>query len=498
MEKFSYICPITRVRELSTQRQNRPPRQKRNNKKTYTKMKRNLFRNALVVLAAALVAVACEPDTPIDTPEDPTEKPGEEPGTDPGEEPGEEPDNKPKNYFTMEVGETTPTTAHISVTPTENVTAFYYWDITIDDGFVYDKNFVYDYLDAQYQLALTVMEYTEDEYPYEAYCADMFIPATYSDSFTLTGLQPETGYVAWAVAMDEYGIVCGPVETIKFSTTPVEQLEMTFDVQLETSNADGVRNILTITPSMDDKPYIYYYGGEKEMADFIGNGTIEDALEGLAKYIINWPSELFKGQVEEDCTGYLEDGTNYVWVAGYDGGFTTEVFTFEFEYEYVEPDDNTMTGDILDIHFEYGKAYILGDYGGTYSDVNFCELYLYKDATRNRDGSYSPNFNEDMMELRFFLPEGVNTLDGVFNVGTEVKEYVMQAGYIDEEGYLNGSHYFYSTYYTPYALITGGSMFSEIADFDTSTYNMVLNFTSDGNTITATVAAPIAIEIVNL
>lgn len=445
-------------------------------------MKKNLKLLAVMALSAMMFA-AC-------TPEDP-------------QEPGVPVD---VDYFNVDLVAITPTNVTVKVQPTEHAKALYYWDVAIDDGsYAFDQDFVYDYLDDFYETSLVGLEMTTEELPFEEFLEAVLIPSEYEDEYTVAGLQPETKYVVWVAMFNEFGIAEGEVLTIPFTSAPVVPSDMTFQVTLDTNN-QGESNMLVITPSVEDDPYVYYYGGERAMAEFVStfsnDGTVKSGLIGLAKYMLAWPSDLYTGVSSEDCKGYLEDGTNYVYVMGYNGGVTTEMFTFEFEYDYIAPDDSTMEDDAESILYTYGQALIFGDYGGKYEGLNFCEIDLwtgYEWREYEEDDMLIPykypNYNDHMMEIRIFLPVGEEMLvPGTYPISTVNEEGVAQAGYIDEDGYLNGTHYFYTTNYDPYALINDGSV---TISAEAGAYTMEFDFTSGENTITGRFEGEMEIEMIN-
>lgn len=418
----------------------------------------------VLMMLLSIFVMACEPETPEDV-KDPnnTEQPGnnnENGGENEGEENGgddggenkeenegdqEEPEQE-ANYFNITVSDVTPTSAFISVTPTADLKYKWYWDVDLADR-TFDEDYVYKYIDDLYATALETFGYSEDEYPYEDFCNDMFIPAEYTDEWTYPGLTPETEYTVWVCALDDYGQVKSDIKTYTFKTAAVKQSSMTFSIDID----DDMN--LTIIPSNPDETYMYYFGGPDSYKED-GFESIEDCLDQMAKYILSMGSDLlYKGSWTENMKGYLDDGTNYVWIVGYDGGFTTEVFEFPFEYEYIPPGNNTMTEDVTGIEYIRGSGYNLGDYKGTYEGLDYYEFYIYaKQESEDRGDCHT-------MKLYLFTEPGLENISGEYELSDTPQAGKAFKGYINDEGYLAGCHYFHSSQYTPYALLTEGTIY---------------------------------------
>lgn len=438
-------------------------------------MKR-FFKWGVTVVLMSMFALACEEDNPADTPDiEDNEQSGENGGD--NKDPEQEID-----YFEITVSEITPTTAHVSVQPKPELEYKWIWEVDMASK-TYDEDYVYKYIDDLYAYALESFGFTESEYPYGDFCNDLLIPAEYSDEYTYSGLEPETEYTVWACAVDDYGQVMSKIHTYSFTTPEVQMSSMTFEIDI-----DEDMN-LTIIPSNDDETYIYYFGGPDSFKDD-GFDSIEDCLESMAKYISSMGADLlYSGQWTENMKGYLEDGTNYVWVVGYDGGFTTEVFEFSFEYDYIPPGNNTLTKDVTDIEYIRASGFNLGDYKGKYNGLDYYEFYIY--------GKQESNDQQDChtMKLYIFTEPGQENISGEYEMSDTPAAGKALKGYIDDEGYLAGCHYFHSSLYQPYALFTEGMIY--IHQGADNSFNMAIDGKSDDFRISGRFSGELIIEKVN-
>lgn len=425
----------------------------------------NILRLGTILIALSLFTISCDKENPTNN-------------ADP-----EQPEVNDVRYFDIFVTDITTTKATISIYPTKDLTYNWIWDVDVA-GKTYNEDYVYNYVDDLYAVALETFGYSESEYPYEDFCKDTLIPAGYSDEWTYSGLEAETEYVVWACAVDDYGQVMSEIETYNLTTLEVKMSSMTFDIDLD----DDMN--LTIIPSSPDETYIYYFGGP-EAYKKDGFESIDDCLKDMAEYITSLGADLlYKGEWTENMKGYLVDGTNHVWVVGYDGGFTTEIFEFTFEYDYIPPGNNTMTEDVKGIQYIRGKGYNLGDYKGRYEGLDYYEFYIYAE----QESSDSKDCHT--MKLYIFTEPGQENISGEYEISDTPAAGKALKGYIDEDGYLAGCHYFHSTMYTPYALFTEGEVIiNQGAD---NLFNMAINAKSDDFNVSGRFEGELIIEKVKL
>lgn len=444
-------------------------------------MKR-IFKWGVSLIVLSMFVVACEHDDPVDTPDPDQNEQGTGNGESEGGNEGEEPDKTVK-FFDISVSDITTTTAHIAVEPDPSMEYMWIWDVDLSSK-TFNEDYVYKYIDDLYMAALDAFGYSESEYPYEDFCSDILIPAGYSDEWTYSGLDAETEYTVWACAVDGYGQVMSDVETYSFTTPQVQKSSVTFEI-----NIDEDMN-LTIIPSNPDDTYIYYFGGPDSFKKD-GFETIEQCLEQMAEYICSLgPELLYSGEWSESMKGYLVDGTNYVWIVGYDGGFTTEIFEFQFEYEYIPPGNNTLTKDVTGIQYVRAIGYNLGEYKGKYEGLDYYEFYIYAEQESNdRQDCHT-------MKLYIFTEPGQENISGEYELSDTPEAGKALKGYIDEEGYLAGCHYFHSSLYDPYALLTEGAL--HIHQGADNMVNMAIDAKSDDFKVSGRFEGELVIEKVNL
>lgn len=441
-----------------------------------------------ILIALSLLFMACEKESPADKPvTDPDSEqtgPGEGDKEEEGEGNGEnEEPGTTVELFGITVSETTSTTAHISVVPDAGLEHKWIWDMDIASK-TFDQDYVYKYIDDLYETALNSFGYSESEYPYEDFCNDLLIPAGYSDEWTYSGLAPKTEYTVWACAVDDYGQIMSDIYTLNFTTEEVRKSSMTFEIEI-----DEDMN-LTIIPSNPDETYIYYFGGPDVYKED-GFESIEECLKDMADYISSLgPELLYSGVWRDTMKGGLVDGTNYVWVAGYEGGFTTEIFEFSFEYDYIPPGNNTLVKDVTGVQYIRGKGYNLGDYRGKYEGLDYYEFYIYAEQESN------DRQNCHTMKLYIFTEPGQENISGEYEISDTPAAGKALKGYIDEEGYLAGCHYFHSTMYNPYALLTEGTIYiNQGAD---NMCNMAISAKSDDFNVGGRFEGELIIEKVKL
>ena len=141
----------------------------------------------------------------------------------------------------------------------------------------------------------------------------------------VTGLKPEQRFVVFACHTDEYGAVVSDVAMVVQVTPALEQVEMSFEIELDQITATSA--MLFITPTTDDDYVwlefpedVYKYMTMEELQDFL-----------LKNYKPFFPLHTNTGEMVHSFDDKLDPDTEYmIIVFGYDGGLTTPLFTEKF------------------------------------------------------------------------------------------------------------------------------------------------------------------------
>ena len=141
----------------------------------------------------------------------------------------------------------------------------------------------------------------------------------------VTGLQPGQRFVVFACHTDEFGAVASEVSMIVETTSALEQVEMSFEIELDQITATSA--MLFITPTTDDE-YVWLEFPEDVYKDM----TMEELQEFLLKnYKPFFPLHTNSGEMVHSFDDKLDPDTEYmIIVFGYDGGLTTPLFTEKF------------------------------------------------------------------------------------------------------------------------------------------------------------------------
>lgn len=165
-------------------------------------------------------------------------------------------------------------------------------------------------------------------------------------TLTANGLKASTDYVMFAFGIDVEREIAGSVVTrVPFRTADVVPSNMTFDIRYD--------SILYVTNSKNKIDTLVYFSAHPSTNEtYLFNGANKNYLNRSfngdpAAYMQNMEANYDKnGTLERYLrTGVYpiyarnpEDGSQWVIIAaGYDGGFTTKMFTYE--YTYVTPKD---------------------------------------------------------------------------------------------------------------------------------------------------------------
>ena len=150
----------------------------------------------------------------------------------------------------------------------------------------------------------------------------------------VTGLKPEQRFVVFACHTDEFGAVTSDVEMLVEITPALEQVEMSFEIELDQITATSA--MLFITPTTDDD-YVWLEFPE----DIYKDMTMDELQEFLMKnYKPFFPLHTNSGEMVHSFDDKLDPDTEYmVIVFGYDGGLTTPLFTKKFRTQ--TPNDPT-------------------------------------------------------------------------------------------------------------------------------------------------------------
>lgn len=234
--------------------------------------------------------------------------------------------------FNIEVSNVATTTATVAVTPLDKE-VLYYFDVF--DASVWES----DATDAQIAeeiLQLLLDDYEESkDFISEYYGIDNFADAYLSkgdDTYDFTGLKGATSYYVVAFAIDTV------TNTVNSELT--KELFITADI-LPSENVisfeqDAEDKSLIYINTTNDDSYIWTYLSAAEMLEYNGDAQAAwtDMVEifneyGLLDWVIVNGSDYFS--TKDYLTDPSEVGTYTLIAAGYDGGQTTELFTYEFE-----------------------------------------------------------------------------------------------------------------------------------------------------------------------
>lgn len=264
----------------------------------------------------------------------------------PVEKPEEKQEKEPV-AFTIAVTDIATTGATVSVTPA-NKNVLYYFDVL--QAVVWDDG----YTDAQ--IADLLLEEMHEDYEankddYLEYYGITNLAEAYlsqgDDAFTFTTLSASTSYYAIAFAIDTTTMkVISELVKEPFTTTEV----VPSDNQISFSQDAADKTLINITTTNDD-PYIWTYVSTAELAtDYNGDAQAVWAeyvellnAYGLLDWVLSYGSEEF--YTTDYFTDIAEVGDYTLIAAGYNGGQTTEIFTYTL----------TVTEDMIGTEEEEGE-----------------------------------------------------------------------------------------------------------------------------------------------
>lgn len=239
------------------------------------------------------------------------------------------------NFFKIEVSDETSDGAYVVTTPQDTTTSYYCDVITKADFDLYES-------DAAYVEDIIAYYNERIEYyaalGYDITLAEMLEGSLYTgvDEYEYTFLESSTDYYAVAVRIAEDGSMVGSVEKQLFHTGDVTPSEIKFEFSIDTVTVDSIN--LIITPSNNDQ-YLTYLFSESELSDY---DSEEDALRDYESYYESWGYTLLgTGETYFTLNNWVEEsGKQILLVAGYDGGFTTAVTRYEFNFDVADEDDD--------------------------------------------------------------------------------------------------------------------------------------------------------------
>lgn len=141
----------------------------------------------------------------------------------------------------------------------------------------------------------------------------------------IIGLQPRMEIILFACHADEQGTITSAVQAIGLTTPEVSPSENILKVEVQGITATNAE--LTITPSNND-PYVWM-----ELPEELYAGKSNEELKAFLEqyYTPFFALHTSKGPLNHSFLDKLEPDTGYMILAfGYDGGFTTELFTTTF------------------------------------------------------------------------------------------------------------------------------------------------------------------------
>lgn len=370
--------------------------------------------------------------------------------------------NDPENAdYQIAIDNITTKGAHIAVTPAEGVTGTYYWDVveaseaaqlkTDDQVAAYFKDY-FDY----------VIEYYT-AYGYEVSYADLLLDAAKGmDEYEYTGLDANTEYVVFAIALDENIAAKGKAVRKEFKTLELTEdpvpADMTFAITAEDITFSGAT--VSVTPSNNEATY---YWNVMETAELEGVSDdelcagIKDNIEymielyGYFGYDLTFEDFLSKGP---DAYAYddLEPNTNYTVVAFAMGTLGTTAGAVA-KYNFSTPELVAESEETLDFHdaqiIDYrdldGSFMIVAapadssivvalnpisdEFVGTFTmedmDADYCALYDYvnEEKIAIADAEFTGVLNEGVHTYTgWFLAMNAVKYNFVFNVAADDTE----------------------------------------------------------------------------
>ena len=264
------------------------------------------FRYFMVMLAAVLLAACTEKNPDVETPG------------------GDVPDVS-GNGFKIEVLDLHSSHCKVKVTP-EDLNSQYFCGVATEDCLKTFGSFDDMQTTATNFIETTILENSD------VAIADLMKTGVYERE--VTGLKPEQRFVVFACHTDEYGAVVSDVAMVVQATPALEQVEMSFEIELDQITATSA--MLFITPTTDDD-YVWLEFPEDVYKDM----TLDELQEFLLKnYKPFFPLHTNSGEMVHSFDDKLDPDTEYmIIVFGYDGGLTTPLFTKKFHT--LAPNDPT-------------------------------------------------------------------------------------------------------------------------------------------------------------
>lgn len=152
----------------------------------------------------------------------------------------------------------------------------------------------------------------------------------------IIGLQPRMEIILFACHADEQGRITSPVQAIGLTMPELSPSENILKVEVQGVTATNAE--LTITPSNND-PYVWM-----ELPEELYAGKSDEELKAFLEqyYTPFFALHTSKGPLYHSFLNKLEPDTGYMILAfGYDGGFTTALFTTTFRTK--SPGDPSLT-----------------------------------------------------------------------------------------------------------------------------------------------------------
>ncbi len=254
-----------------------------------------------MVAAIACMATSCKKDKDTE-PDQPTEE----------------------TFFQFTITDITGDGVTVVTTPKDTVTLFYcdILDKESYETYESDSALVADYV-AYFNETVDMYK----EYDIDVTLADLLYHNV--DEYTYSGLNASTDYYAMAFRLTEEGVWVGKLEKEPFRTADVVPSDIKFDIAIDTVTVDSIN--LVITPSNED-PYMAYLFAESELTDYDND---EEALRDIESFYQMFGYTLVSnGETYFPLNSWVEEsGKQILLVAGYQGGFTTEITRFEFDFE---------------------------------------------------------------------------------------------------------------------------------------------------------------------
>lgn len=264
-------------------------------------------------------------------------------------------DEMGNSYLKIDIDSLTTSSMHVTVTPADPELTYLVLSSDMESmaGFEDDALLFEDAM-SYYQSMADMYQTTLEEY-----LASFIITGEYDDTFS--GLEPDTEYCVFAFGVSADGTeLLTPIARASARTKAVEEVDVTFDITVETEYTDaGSTADIVINPSDTDAKYWYLLLTQMDY-DIYG-AAMPDAVEGYLAYLINvWgysgytPEmiyDLYSVNGRQEISETLEPKSTY-WISAFawdeQCNITSEIAWVEFQAPGLES-DNKISLEVKDV-----------------------------------------------------------------------------------------------------------------------------------------------------